>query len=241
MSSGDVDSGNFRVRLEVTAVNIEYAGCVTTTPYHHGNLRTALADAAVDAVRERGPEGLALRELARRVGVSHNAAYRHFADRDALVDVVAERAMAGLVETVHRRLAAVEESDAVTRARRRLVELGAGYVEFALAEPGLFKLLFTAYPEAPDPSGDDDPYGMLNAALDDLVAVGYLPARDRAGADVTCWSVVHGFAVLNAEGPLRGMSPEDRHAALAALLLSIDRALGARGDWPELVGPRPVA
>ena len=82
---------------------------------------------------------------------------------------------------------------------------------------------------------------MLNAALDDLVAVGYLPARDRAGADVTCWSVVHGFAVLNAEGPLRGMSPEDRHAALATLLLSIDRALGAGGDWPELVGSRPVA
>ena len=222
------------MRLEVTAVNIEYAGVVTTSPYHHGNLRAALEDAAVDAVRERGPEGLALRELARRVGVSHTAAYRHFADREALVDVVAERAMAGLVETIHRRLSTVDETDAVSRARRRLIEIGAGYVEFALAEPGLFRLLFTAYPEAPDASGDGDPYGMLNAALDDLVDVGYLPAEDRSGTDVTCWSVVHGFAVLNVEGPLRGLDPADRAAALSTVLLTIDRGLGAGGSWPDL-------
>ena len=61
---------------------------MATTPYHHGNLRDALVEAAVDVVREGGPEALSLRELARRVGVSHAAAYRHFADREALVDVV---------------------------------------------------------------------------------------------------------------------------------------------------------
>ncbi|HEV2796023.1 MAG TPA: helix-turn-helix domain-containing protein, partial [Nocardioides sp.] len=66
---------------------------MATTPYHHGNLRDALVAAAVEAVREGGPEALSLRELARRVGGSHAAAYRHFADRDALVDVVAERAL----------------------------------------------------------------------------------------------------------------------------------------------------
>ena len=70
---------------------------MATTPYHHGNLRDALVEAAVDVVREGGPEALSLRELARRVGVSHAAAYRHFADREALVDVVAERALEGLV------------------------------------------------------------------------------------------------------------------------------------------------
>ena len=211
---------------------------MTTSPYHHGNLREALVGVAVDVVRERGPEALVLRELARRVGVSHNAAYRHFADREALVDAAAERALEALVATIRRRLARVEEQDPVRRARRRLMEIGVGYVEFALAEAGLFRLLFTAYPDPPDGAhGDgegDDPYGMLNAALDELVEVGYLAARDRVGADVTCWSAVHGFAVLNVEGPLRGLSADERDAALTGLLLGIDRGLGAGGDWPSL-------
>ena len=99
---------------------------MSSSPYHHGRLREALAEAAVDVAREGGPERLAIRELARRVGVSHNAAYRHFADRDAIVDVVAERALAELVAAIERRLAALVEGDTVTRARRRLAEIGAG-------------------------------------------------------------------------------------------------------------------
>lgn len=214
---------------------------MATTPYHHGNLRDALVEAAVDVVREGGPESLSLRELARRVGVSHAAAYRHFADREALVDVVADRALEGLVSRVHRRLDTVDEADPVTAARRRLVEIGVGYVEFALAESGLFRLLFTAYPSPPDGKGDEpgeDPYGMLNDALDDLVTVGFIDADLRAGADVTCWSAVHGFAVLNVEGPLRALSAEERNATLSGLLLGIDRAFGAGGTWPSLA---PVA
>ncbi len=214
---------------------------MATTPYHHGNLRDALVEAAVDVVREGGPDALSLRELARRVGVSHAAAYRHFADREALVDVVAERALEGLVSRVHRRVDAVDEADPVTAARRRLVEIGVGYVEFALAESGLFRLLFTAYPAPPEGKGDEpgeDPYGMLNAALDDLVTVGFLDADLRAGADVTCWSAVHGFAVLNVEGPLRALSAEERNTTLSGLLLGIDRAFGAGGTWPSLA---PVA
>ena len=210
---------------------------MTSSPYHHGNLREALVEAAVDVVREGGPEALALRELARRVGVSHNAAYRHFADREALVEVVAEKAMEALVATVRRRLDGVVDDDPVRRARRRLVEIGAGYVEFALTESGLFRLLFTAYPEPPagkESEASEDPYGMLNAALDDLVAVGYLSAADRVGADVTCWAAVHGFSVLNVEGPLRGLSPAEREAALTGLLLGIDRGLGVGGDWSAL-------
>lgn len=210
---------------------------MSSTPYHHGNLRDALVETAVDVVREGGPEALSLRELARRVGVSHAAAYRHFADREALVDVVADRALEGLVSRVHRRLDTVDEADPVTAARRRLVEIGVGYVEFALAESGLFRLLFTAYPSPPDGKGDEpgeDPYGMLNAALDDLVSVGFIDADLRAGADVTCWSAVHGFAVLNVEGPLRALSAEERDTTLSGLLLGIDRAFGAGGTWPSL-------
>ena len=75
---------------------------------------------------------------------------------------------------------------------------------------------------------------MLNAALDDLVDVGYLTAEVRVGADVTCWAAVHGFAVLNVEGPLRGLPATEREAALDGLLVAIDRGLGVGGDWPPL-------
>jgi hypothetical protein len=62
------------------------------------------------------------------------------------------------------------------------------------------------------------------------VEVGYLDADDRVGAEVTCWSVVHGFSVLNVEGPLRGMRDVDRQAALTAMLLGVDRGLGRPGE-----------
>lgn len=200
---------------------------MTTTRYHHGNLRGALVDQAVATVRERGPQGLAVRELARRVGVSHNAAYRHFADRDALVDAVAELALAGLGSAMERRLAAVDELDQPGRARTRLREIGAGYVDYAIAEPGLFRLLFTAYPEVPDRGpGVVDAYDVLNQALDDLVGVGWLHERDRPSAEITCWAAVHGFATLCIEGPLRGIAEPDREAALTTMLTTLDRAHG---------------
>src|SRR5215472_7707973 len=58
-------------------------------PYHHGNLRTALLDAAERTLRERGVQALSLRELAREVGVSHGAPRRHFPDRQSLLDALA--------------------------------------------------------------------------------------------------------------------------------------------------------
>lgn len=76
---------------------------------------------------------------------------------------------------------------------------------------------------------------MPNVALDDLVAVGDLPAEDRVGADVTSWSAFRGFAVLNIEGPLGGLSSTEREAALTGLLLGIDRGLGAGRVWPALI------
>lgn len=211
----------------------------TAARYHHGHLREALTAAAVEAARTRGPEGLALRELARTVGVSHNAAYRHFADREALVEAVATEGLAGLVEACERELATVTATDPVERARRRLAALGRGYVEYAVAEPGLFRVLFTAYPETHDAAEEEsgaDPYGMLNGALDELVDVGYLAAEARLGADVNCWSSVHGFAVLVTEGPLRGITAAERAGLLQHIVDAIDRSYGATtpGPWPLL-------
>lgn len=215
-------------------------GRMSGTGYHHGNLRAALVEAAVAAAREHGPDGLSVRELARRVGVSHNAAYRHFADREALVDEVASVGLAALVGAMDLRLARISDPDPVTRARRRLAELGRGYVDFAVAEPGLFRVLFTAFPEPPgDARGaadENDPFGRLSVALDALLEVGFLAAPARPGAEVMCWAAVHGFSVLSTEGPLRSLAPAEREAALDHVLAAIDRGYGATtgADWPEL-------
>ncbi|MGL5866073.1 MAG: TetR/AcrR family transcriptional regulator [Dermatophilaceae bacterium] len=113
-------------------------------PYHHGNLRAALLEAGVELARERGPDGVVLREVARRTSVSHNAAYRHFAHREALLAEIAAHGAAQLEAAMVRRLATVPDDAPAPRARRRLREIGRAYVEFALAEPGLFAVSFSA-------------------------------------------------------------------------------------------------
>lgn len=213
-----------------------YGEDVTTISYHHGRLREALVDAAVEAVREQGPDDWSVRDLCRRVGVSHNAAYRHFAHRDELVAAVSDRTMRRLVEALEARLATVTVEDPVLRARRRLAETGRGYVAFALDEPHLFRLAFrsTAVTD-PSPSPDRDPYGVLSRALDDLVDVGYLAPSVRPGAEMTCWSGVHGFAILSLEGPLRDIGEAERQAALDDILVAIDRSYAATTG--AVIGP----
>lgn len=217
--------------------------------YHHGHLREALVEAAIGLAAESGPSGIVLRAVTRQVGVSPNAAYRHFADRDALLAEVAHRAMGGLVAAMQRRQAGLPDTgDAQQRAVARLEAIGQGYVDFALAEPGLFRVCFAAPPEVVLPDAptyadaerpaddaavpetdahlDADPFAVLNRALDDLVDVGWLPAERRPGAEVLCWSVVHGFATLHLDGPLAGTPAPDREQALAAALAHVSRALG---------------
>lgn len=214
--------------------------------YHHGNLSPTLVEAALALAREQGPDGLVLREVARRVGVSHNAAYRHFADRDALIAEVARHGLGELVAALRRREQdSAAAPDPVVRARRRLADLGRGYVDFALSDPGLFRVVFVAYPEVQDGMADEvapNPLGVLCDALDELVEVGWLHPESRPSAEVTCWAAVHGFAVLHLEGPLRGTDPAGRDAALDHLVTAIDRGYGATtgqlADVDDLVNDR---
>jgi AcrR family transcriptional regulator len=204
---------------------------MATSTYHHGNLREALVDAAVEAARERGAAALALRELARRVGVSHNAAYRHFANRDELLSEVAARVMEQMVATMTRRWDQVTTDDPVLRARLRLAEVGRAYVEFALTEPGLFSLVFTHLASVVDLSGSS-PYQLLGQALDEQVEVGFLSPEARVGAEITCWSAVHGFAVLALDGVASGPTEAEREGALATVLHAIDRSYAASTGTP---------
>ena len=217
---------------------VRLSGVTPRDGYHHGNLREALVDAAVELAGTSGPEGVVLRAVTRHVGVSPNAAYRHFADREALLAEVSARAMGALTRSMAARQDAVTEQDPVDRAVARLEAIGRGYVDFALAEPGLFRVCFAAPPEValawdsrdqeagegPDPTAD--PFGVLNAALDHLVEVGWLDPVRRPGAEVLCWSTVHGFATLHLDGPLRDVPSEEREQALTRALAHVSRGIG---------------
>src|ERR1700753_4331245 len=106
-------------------------------PYHHGNLRTELLAAAARPVRERGLGALSLRELAREAEVSHAAPRRHFADRQALLDALAE---AGFERLRAELRAAVDGAGDDFEAR--LHATAAAHIRFATADPALLELMF---------------------------------------------------------------------------------------------------
>jgi len=107
-------------------------------PYHHGNLREALLGAAIRLIAEVGPTAFTLREVARRAGVSHNAPYRHFRDRDDLMAAVAAQGFRELTRAMIE--AAAPKSDPLDR----LKHAGLGYVTFALRRAEHFTVMFDA-------------------------------------------------------------------------------------------------
>jgi len=197
--------------------------------YHHGNLRSALLASATELAREAGPDAVVLREVARRTGVSHNAAYRHFADRDALLEAVAEEGMAGLERLMRVRMAEVDAGEPAEAAMARLKAVGRAYVEFALEEAGLFEAVFGGFTLLSQvdsyQTSIEGPYVLLNQVLDECVAAGAVDAAHRPGAELSCWAAVHGFAVLHQRGPLKLSPGPDRDAALEGMLDVFERGL----------------
>jgi AcrR family transcriptional regulator len=192
-------------------------------PYHHGNLREALIEAGLATARAEGPEAVVIRVATRAAGVSPNAAYRHFADRDELLGAVATRCMEKLAELIERRLAEhPSEPGSPEAAWNALTIAGRAYIEFALTETGWFKTAFGSLVLGEDPDLPDskDPYAILNRLLDDLVTCGALPTERRPGAEYAAWASVHGIATLLTEGPLVHLAEEERRRA-------IDRTVGA--------------
>ena len=202
--------------------------------YHHGDLRRALLEAGTELAREGGPDKVMLREATRRVGVSANAAYRHFADRDALLDEVVSIAQGLAADVISATIEAVPASmPSGERARARFRAVGVGYLRFAMDEPGLFRTAFAVpvdlrragSPEAAGACGRT-PFQLLSDTLDHMAEVGVLPASERPGAELLAWSAVHGLAMLALEGPLRDVTPGAVDALAPRLVRMVDLGLG---------------
>jgi AcrR family transcriptional regulator len=203
------------------------------TTYRHGDLRQALVDAGVEMAKSEGPDAVVLREATRRAGVSPNAAYRHFADRTALVEAVSDACLGYAASAIETEWDAIDPAlGASERARAELRAVGTGYLRFARDEPGLFLAAFTVprhlqaalSPTKAGPGGRT-PFELLGVALDDLVAAGELPAERRQGAELVAWSAVHGLAMLILQGPLRDL-PADLARVVAEQVLDMaDRGI----------------
>jgi AcrR family transcriptional regulator len=200
--------------------------------YHHGDLRNALLDRALALVAERGPEGFSLREAARDVGVSPGAAYRHFADKSALLAALAADGHGRLATAMEKVAARIPgEPGSPARAVAALVAIGEAYVDFAVRHPSHFRVMFGPCLEAEGfapgcaPSGRDA-YQILVDALDALVAASAIRAETRPGAEIAAWSSVHGLASLLVDGAIP-LGPRDRGPAIRLVTRAVLLGLGA--------------
>jgi len=196
--------------------------------YRHGDLRRALLDAGIALARDGGPDAVVLREATRRAGVVPNAAYRHFASRQELLRGVRAAALAALAVAMEKELAALGASEpSADVARAGLRAVGTAYLRFAQNETGLFRTAFAVLEDAPTAADREmagasglNPFELLGAALDRMVAAGVLSAGHRPGAEYLAWSAVHGLAILVIDGPLR-RSPDGPIEALGRRLLDM--------------------
>ena len=203
------------------------------TTYRHGDLYRTLLSSGIELARDGGPDAVVLREVTRRAGVVPNAAYRHFADRQALVQAVSEAAMSLLASTMEAEQAAMgHHEDAAAAARTRLCAVGTGYLRFAQAEPGLFRTAFSvpgdlqlAGSAASAGESGLTPFQQLTAALDEMVAAKILPPERRMGAEFLAWSAVHGLAMLLINGPLRSLEPAQKQDIGQMLVAMVERGL----------------
>jgi AcrR family transcriptional regulator len=165
--------------------------------------------------------------------VSHNAAYRHFADHEDLLAAVSAQCMRQLGLLMTERMAGITAGSKFTRAWAKLEAIGRAYIEFAITEPGWFRTAFVGAvphdkPSTTTRSDDPDPlnpYTMLTARLDELVAVGALPPERRPGAEYAAWSAVHGLSSLIVDGPLRDIPDDEIERGVAAVIGVVRRGL----------------
>ncbi|MFO1256217.1 MAG: TetR/AcrR family transcriptional regulator [Sphingomonadaceae bacterium] len=164
----------------------------TSKAYHHGDLRTALVEAGLKALERQEIGEVSLRQLAREVGVSPTAVYRHFPDKEALMAALAQ---AGIARMADWQLAAARDAE----ASDAFAATGRAYVRWALANPSLFRLVFGQCREVGQTVfADNDAARMLREYAHRITG-------DEAGAQrimLQAWAIVHGLAMLMLDGQL---------------------------------------
>ena len=186
--------------------------------YHHGHLRAALLEEAARMITEAGAEGVTMRALSHRVGVSRTAPYRHFVDKEALLVAVAADGFARLKTRLHAINIPAHEG-----ALMRFQEMGVAYVGFAVDNPAHYRLMYgkdalrrAHYPELQ--AAADAAFAELVEIIETYQATGAIKPENSHALAYIAWSTVHGLASLLVDGQMR--YPDDIEA-LARLTTTI--------------------
>jgi AcrR family transcriptional regulator len=207
-------------RISTGSAGDRPAGRAVRGSYHHGDLRAALVAAAEAELIERGIEGFSLRSVAKRAGVSHAAPAHHFKDTVGLLTALAAEAARRLVASMQTALAEAPPDPA-----GRIVASGIGYVDFALANPAMFDLLFGS--KRPDSQDEtlvrhaSEAFALLFDELALLYGDDPLVSADGRRRTATAWALVHGIAQLLIAGRMKFLQEDlrrDRRGTLAGLL-----------------------
>jgi len=187
------------------------------TAYHHGDLHQQAHDQALAVLRLEGDSAISLRGIAKQIGVSAPALYRHYADRESLL---AELAISGFA-ALRRQLLSVEQHT----PRAALIGIGLAYVAFAQSEPNLYRLMFggRVLPKGAHPRLDQAGLGAFNVLQDTIARgqrAGYLKPAPLSLMTATAWSLVHGLSQLTIDGHLPNADAEPQLAeGITSLLL----------------------
>ena len=195
-------------------------------PYHHGDLRRVLLDAALQLVEEGGAEAVSVREAARRAGVSPGAPFRHFPSRDALMQAVAEEAQRRFRAEIDAALAGEPAGDPLARFRC----LGLAYLRWAMRNPTHFEIISSRrlfdHDRADAVSRDNaELIELTERTLADALAAGQLRPIDLKQVQIAGRALVYGFARMNIDGHFPRWNvagPEAEQTAEAVLDLFIE-------------------
>jgi AcrR family transcriptional regulator len=198
------------------------AGAVSPPkPYHHGDLKRVLVDAALELAEQAGPEEVSVREAARRAGVSPGAPFRHFASREALMSAVAEEAQRRFRAEIARAMKDAPADDPLARFRK----LGLAYLRWAMRNPAHFAIISTRayfdHDASVEVSRDNaELIALTGDLLAEAAAKGQLRTLDLATARIAARALVYGFARMHIDGhfPRWGVAEADIERMAEAVL-----------------------
>lgn len=182
------------------------------------DLRRSVLDASLALISEKGLAGLSMREAARRAGVSHQAPYHHFGDREGILAAIVAEGFEQLAADCHRALEGLDDPIA------RLEAIGRAYIGFALKQPAHFKLMFRSEHVSHERHGEMLAKG--DTAFDLLIRTARAAARGGVGEEndalaITSWGLAHGIATLLLEGKLEKKCGDDPEAQLAVAMQAL--------------------